>query len=178
METPSSSWDQTGNWRLPASRQPGSKTRSSASMSEPPFTPTNLVHILGQVVTVTSPPTGSGTTGTVELLPLLTRAAILVGMFSISDADVAAIVAASERGGEWLAKIELRRLFPSIPNNAEAVQLAVSIAGWDRCRPTLASYKRPLNRRAGPHRTSAPRASGVYSSASPGAFNHRHPSTE
>src|SRR4051812_20882192 len=34
------------------------------------------------------------------------------GMFSISDADVAAIVAASERGGEWLAKIELRRLFP------------------------------------------------------------------
>ena len=95
------------------------------------LTPTNLVHIPGQVVTVTSPPTGSGTTGTVELLPLLTRAAILVGMFSISDADVAAIVAASERGGQFAATVEVRRLFPGIPDNAEARRIALIIAGWE-----------------------------------------------
>jgi hypothetical protein len=40
-------------------------------------------------------------------------------MFSISDKDIAAIVAASERGGEWSATIEVRRLFPGIPKPDE-----------------------------------------------------------
>ena len=53
------------------------------------------------------------------------------GMFSISDADVAAIVDASERGGELSAKIEVRRLFPGIPENAEALWAAMNIAGWE-----------------------------------------------
>jgi hypothetical protein len=53
------------------------------------------------------------------------------GMFSISDADVAAIVDASERGGGLSAKIEVRRLFPGIPENAEALWAAMNIAGWE-----------------------------------------------
>ena len=52
-------------------------------------------------------------------------------MFSISDKDIAAIVAASERGGELSAKIEVRRLFPGIPENAEALWVALNIAGWE-----------------------------------------------
>ena len=40
-------------------------------------------------------------------------------------------MAASERGGEWLAKIELRRFVPGIPNNAEALRVALSILDWE-----------------------------------------------
>jgi hypothetical protein len=64
-------------------------------------------------------------------LPLLTRVAILAGMFSISDKDIAAIVAASERGGQFAATVEVRRLFPGIPNNAEALRVALTVAGWE-----------------------------------------------
>ena len=52
-------------------------------------------------------------------------------MFSISDKDIAAIVAASERGGQFAATVEVRRLFPGIPDNAEARRIALIIAGWE-----------------------------------------------
>jgi hypothetical protein len=52
-------------------------------------------------------------------------------MFSISDKDIAAIVAASERGGQFAATVEVRRLFPGIPNNAEALRVALTVAGWE-----------------------------------------------
>jgi hypothetical protein len=51
-------------------------------------------------------------------------------MFSISDKDIAAIQAAFERGGESSATIELRRIFPGIPDNAEARTIALTIVGW------------------------------------------------
>jgi hypothetical protein len=52
-------------------------------------------------------------------------------MFSISDKDIAAIQAAFERGGELSATIEVRRIFPGIPDNAEARRVALIIAGWE-----------------------------------------------
>ena len=52
-------------------------------------------------------------------------------MFSISDKDIAAIQAASERGGQFAATVEVRRLFPGIPNNAEALRVALTVAGWE-----------------------------------------------
>ena len=51
-------------------------------------------------------------------------------MFSISDKDIAAIQSAFDRGGESSATIELRRIFPGIPDNAEARRIAFIIAGW------------------------------------------------
>ena len=51
-------------------------------------------------------------------------------MFSISDKDIAAIQIAFERGGELSATIEVRRIFPGIPDNAEARRVALTIAGW------------------------------------------------
>ena len=72
-------------------------------------------------------------------------------MFSISDKDIAAIQAAFGRGGEMAATIELRRLFPGIPDNAEARRRggshSLSPVG---SRSVLASDRRPLNQRAGP----------------------------
>jgi hypothetical protein len=51
-------------------------------------------------------------------------------MFVISEADVSAIRAAFDRGGEFSAAVELRRLFPGIADNAEARDCARTIAGW------------------------------------------------
>ena len=56
-------------------------------------------------------------------------------MFSISDKDIAAIQAAFERGGELSATIEVRRIFPGIPDNAEARRIALIIAGWEPVSP-------------------------------------------
>ena len=56
-------------------------------------------------------------------------------MFSISDKDIASIQAAFERGGELSATIEVRRLFPGIPNNAEALRIAMAIVGWEAVNP-------------------------------------------
>ena len=66
-------------------------------------------------------------------------------MFSISDKDIAAIQAASERGGEWSAMVEVRRLFPGIPNNAEALRVAMIIAGWKPIPAKPRDQKRPRN---------------------------------
>ena len=43
---------------------------------------------------------------------------------------VVAIRTAFEQGGELSAINELRRLFPGIPDNAEARECAPTIAGW------------------------------------------------
>jgi hypothetical protein len=52
-------------------------------------------------------------------------------MFVVTEADVAAIRAAFDRGGEFSAAVEVRRLFPSITDNAEARECARIIAGWN-----------------------------------------------
>ena len=50
-------------------------------------------------------------------------------MFVVSEAEAAAIRAVYEQRGEFAAAIELRRLFPGIPDNAQARQCARTIAG-------------------------------------------------
>jgi hypothetical protein len=57
-------------------------------------------------------------------------------VFSISDKDIAAIQLAFERRGELSATVEVRRLFPGIPYNAEARRVALTIAGWNPVSPT------------------------------------------
>jgi hypothetical protein len=52
-------------------------------------------------------------------------------MFSISDKNIASIQAAFERGGEMSAMVEVRRIFPGIPHNAESRRIALIIAGWE-----------------------------------------------
>ena len=52
------------------------------------------------------------------------------GMFVVTEADVAAIRSAFDQGGELAAAVELRRLFPSITDNAEARNCARTIASW------------------------------------------------
>jgi hypothetical protein len=51
-------------------------------------------------------------------------------MFVVSEAEAAAIRAAYDQGGEFTAAIELRRLFPAIPDNDWARDCARTIAGW------------------------------------------------
>jgi hypothetical protein len=53
-----------------------------------------------------------------------------IPMFSILDKDIAAIQAAFECGGELSAAIEVRRIFPGIPDYAEARRIALIVAGW------------------------------------------------
>jgi hypothetical protein len=51
-------------------------------------------------------------------------------MFTVSEAEAAAIRAAYERGGELAAAMELRRRFRGIESNAQAWEFARIIAGW------------------------------------------------
>jgi hypothetical protein len=51
-------------------------------------------------------------------------------MFVVTEANAARIRAAFDRGGEFSAAVELRRLFPAIADNAEARRCARTIAGW------------------------------------------------
>jgi hypothetical protein len=51
-------------------------------------------------------------------------------MFSVSEAEAAAIRAAFEQGGEFAAAVELRRLFPGVTDNVEARECARTIAAW------------------------------------------------
>ena len=51
-------------------------------------------------------------------------------MFCVTEAEAAAIRAVFLEEGELTAAIELRRLFPGIPDNAQARQHARTIAGW------------------------------------------------
>ena len=52
------------------------------------------------------------------------------GMFIVTEAEAAAIRAVYEQSGEFSAAIELRRLFPSITDTAQARACARTIAGW------------------------------------------------
>ena len=52
------------------------------------------------------------------------------GMFMVTNEEAAAIRAAYQERGEWAAVVELRRLFPAIQDNAEALRWARVIAGW------------------------------------------------
>jgi hypothetical protein len=65
-------------------------------------------------------------------------------MFSVSEAEAAAICAAYERGGELAAAVELRRHFPGIDSTAKAREAARIIAGWKPLpkRPTVLPRRR------------------------------------
>jgi hypothetical protein len=51
-------------------------------------------------------------------------------MFVATEPQATAIRAAFDRGGEFAAALELRRLFPGITDNAEARDCARTITGW------------------------------------------------
>jgi hypothetical protein len=51
-------------------------------------------------------------------------------MFTISEAEAAAIRAIYEQRGEFSAAVELRRLFPGITDTAQARECARTIVGW------------------------------------------------
>jgi hypothetical protein len=57
-----------------------------------------------------------------------------LAMFVVTDAEAAAIRAVFRESGEFAAAIELRRRFPGITDNAQALECARTIAGW-RPRP-------------------------------------------
>jgi hypothetical protein len=63
-------------------------------------------------------------------------------MFVVTEADADLIRAAFERGGEFSAAVELRRLFPGIGDNAETRQCARTIAGWKPLTAPLRPFRR------------------------------------
>ena len=79
-------------------------------------------------------------------LPLADRGsrAHPLGMFVVSEAEADAIRAAFEQHGELSAAVELRRLFPSVTDNVQALACARTIAGWKPLPTTkLRSVKPP-----------------------------------
>jgi hypothetical protein len=66
-------------------------------------------------------------------------------MFTVSEAEAAAIRAAFEQGGELSAAVELRRLFPGVTDNAKARACARTIAAWKPLQLPLVrqSMRRP-----------------------------------
>jgi hypothetical protein len=63
-------------------------------------------------------------------------------MFVVSEAEAAAIRTTFEQEGEFLAAVELRRLFPLITDMAEARECARTIAGWKPLPATTRPIKR------------------------------------
>jgi hypothetical protein len=51
-------------------------------------------------------------------------------MFVVTEAEATAIRAAVERGGEFSAAVEVRRLFPGMTDTAQARECARTIAAW------------------------------------------------
>jgi hypothetical protein len=51
-------------------------------------------------------------------------------MFLVTEADASAIRDVFEQAGELSAAVELRRRFPLLANNANALEWARTIAGW------------------------------------------------
>jgi hypothetical protein len=68
-------------------------------------------------------------------------------MFLVDEADVAAIRVLFNEQGELSAAIELHRRFPGIADNAEARELAVTIADW-KPLPAVACQIIPLRPRS------------------------------
>lgn len=62
-------------------------------------------------------------------LPAARQAPMLDPMFAVSDAQAAAIRSAFDEGGEFSAAVELRRIFPTVTDNATAREYARVIAG-------------------------------------------------
>jgi hypothetical protein len=56
-------------------------------------------------------------------------------MFVVTEMDAASIRAAFDHGGELAGAVELRRLFPGITSNVEALVWARAIAGWEPLIP-------------------------------------------
>ena len=67
-------------------------------------------------------------------------------MFVVTEEDEAAIRAVYEQRGEFAAAIELRRRFPGITDNAQALTLARTIAGWLPLRSVKRMPKTRLRR--------------------------------
>jgi hypothetical protein len=63
-------------------------------------------------------------------------------MFVVTEAESAAIRAVFDQEGELSAAIEVRRLFPSVTDNAKARAHARTIAGWQ----PLPALVRPVTR--------------------------------
>jgi hypothetical protein len=63
-------------------------------------------------------------------LPPTVGVTMLSRMFVVSEAEAAAIRAAFNRGGEFSAAVELRRLFPGATDNVEVRECARAIAAW------------------------------------------------
>ena len=59
-------------------------------------------------------------------------------MFTVSEAEAAAIRTAFEQGGELSAAVELRRLFPGVADNTEARECARPSPRGSRCRQVSA----------------------------------------
>lgn len=51
-------------------------------------------------------------------------------MFIVTEEETAAIRQAYERGGEWVAVAEFRRLFPGLASNAEVLRWVQTTAVW------------------------------------------------
>jgi hypothetical protein len=60
-------------------------------------------------------------------------------MFTVTEAEAAAIRTAFEQQCELSAAIELRRLFPGVTDNVQARECARVIAGWMPLPPRPAS---------------------------------------
>ena len=71
----------------------------------------------------------------------LSRLPMLSSVFSVSEAEAAAIRAAYERGGELAAAVELRRRFPGIDSTAQAREFVRIIAGWKPLVSVVASRR-------------------------------------
>jgi hypothetical protein len=63
-------------------------------------------------------------------------------MFTVTEAEAAAIRTAYEQDGELSAAIELRRLFPGITDNAKARECARTIAGWTPLPASVSKVRR------------------------------------
>jgi hypothetical protein len=65
-------------------------------------------------------------------------------MFTVSEAEAAAIGNAFEQGGEFSAVVELRRLFPGVADNAEPRECARTIAAWKPLPASIGRRRRGL----------------------------------
>ena len=70
-------------------------------------------------------------------------------MFAITEAEAAAIRAVFRQRGKFAAAVELRRRFPGITDNAQALECARTIASWKPLplRPVKRMPKVPRLRR-------------------------------
>ena len=68
-------------------------------------------------------------------------------MFTVTEAEAAAIRTAFDQGGEWAAAVELCRLFPGVTDNAVARECARTVATWKPLQ--LPVIRQPMRRPRG-----------------------------